>query len=384
MLRSFPCGGTTLLEESFDNGIPADWMILDLDGQAPNDYLQNIVNGGGWQGHVDFKDNANQVAISPSWYQDTIASEDWLILPKVGLGTNTCLSWYAYSQDRYFPEDYEVRISTTTPDTTGFFAEEALAIIEDESYPLDYRSVNLAAYANDSVYIAFRHISKDQFILVLDDVRLAEVETNDLSILNLRLPDVGDTLQPMDTVRIKAALVNYGSDTLVADSLVQVNYAVNGGSVQTAILSDSIVLAPNDTMEFVHAELWAVPSDQIGYEICMWASGVNDQNASNDTLCIWVGVGTATKVDESLFDVGFIRVYPNPAQDFLQIERTIGQNTLQFALYDLSGKMIGSLQTLDAFDNQTQMSLASFPKGLYFLRVWDEEGHHYTAKIIKQ
>ncbi|MEL7341438.1 MAG: choice-of-anchor J domain-containing protein, partial [Bacteroidota bacterium] len=139
-LRQFPCGGTTVLDEVFETEmIPVDWSTIDSDNLTPRQEIQFLFPQGGWQPIVDFKDSTNRAIASPSWYEDSLGtSNDWIISPLLNnLPTNVCLSWYAYSQDPNFPESYEIRVSTTTPDEAGFLAEDAVFSIEEEGSSLN-------------------------------------------------------------------------------------------------------------------------------------------------------------------------------------------------------------------------------------------------------
>ena len=190
LFRKFPCGGTTILDEHFDgSSIPGTWMTLDLDDFTPNTNLTSLTPNKGWQSVVDFKNpgGSNRILASPSWYENNEGpSDDWLISPQIqNLPGNVCLSWYAYSQDRDFPESYEVRISTSTSELDSFFVLEPLVTIEEESDEFTYRNLNLSIYEGQDIYLAFRHISNDKFILALDDIRLAQVENTDLGVLLL-------------------------------------------------------------------------------------------------------------------------------------------------------------------------------------------------------
>ena len=49
--------------------------------------------------------------------------------------------------------------------------------VSSESSSWKTHSVDLSAYAGESVYIAFRNYSKDQFILVIDDIKISHEKT---------------------------------------------------------------------------------------------------------------------------------------------------------------------------------------------------------------
>ncbi len=381
--RLFPCAGDKLFEENFaDTLLPAGWTVIDYDGLLPDTNINGfLVNGGGWQSVIDFRDSKglNRAVASPSWYQTPGPSDDYLISPRITLGVNTCLSWTAYSQDQYFPESYEVRISTTTPDTAGFFAHDPLLVVAREGYALNYRSLNLAAYAGQEVYLAFRHTSTDAFILVLDDIRLADVPLIDLAIFDFAAISA-DTSQE---VRIRASLINLGSDTLFFDSTLVISYFVGEGDTLTDVVERSIVLAPNDTIRVVHDSVW-VPtvfgSEIICFSIAGQVSG--DENPANDQVCRWASVGT-TGLKPGLQPLA-VRISPNPVSSSLHIDlEAVEASQVQIGLYDLYGKPVQPVQQVRSA-NSLVLDMQSLPGGIYLLRVVDDAGRAFVEKVLKQ
>lgn len=368
-LRAFPCGGDVLFDEPFSgNTIPADWTVLDLDGQQPFEAIKNppVSAKAGWQSHVDFNNPHNRLLISPSWYEDsTVRSDDWLISPRISLGSNPCLSWYAYSQDKYFPESYEVRISLTspTPDSAGFLANPPVMVVAGEANEFTYRSVGLAEYANQEVYIAFRHTSKDKFVLALDDIRVSEVKKVDLMTFDLITPvgGVGEELP------IKGAILNLGSDTLDIDSTLQIFYSINGGLPLSMVVRDTMSLAPNDSIQFTHDSIW-VPTEEAVYLLCVWASGFPDENISNDTACIWVGVGRFVGLEQE-DPLMKVEIFPNPASERLNIHFPPQQSPVHFRLYDLMGRQHLPTYMVPAGQAQLQLRVGHLPEGLYIMHI---------------
>lgn len=386
-LRLFPCGGDVIFEEGFNgNDIPPGWTVLDLDSLTPRAEIAAppVSASPGWQSHVDFMEFRNRLVISPSWYTDsTKASDDWLISPLITLGSNTCLSWKAYSQDPFFTESYEVRISTGTPtvDSAGFLALPPLLAIAEEDNESVYRSVNLAAYANRDVYIAFRQTSKDKFVLAIDDVRLANVLTQDIAAFAIEQPD---NPQPTDILEVKGSIRNLGSDTLRADSLLKVHFTVDGANPQEMTIADTVVLAPNDTLEFVHDSTWSPNADRV-YRLCVWTSGVPDMNTVNDTSCIWVGVGRLVGLEEELKSQQ-IKVYPNPVQDqlFLRLNDTQAAAELHIRLVDLHGRELLRTAYLPAGNKDLNLNLGDVPTGVYILQLNSRKRLLGRVRIVKK
>lgn len=371
-----PCAGVTLLEEDFENGLPAGWTIVDGDGLSPRSEL-NLQAG--WQLRADYDDSTNNVMVSPSWYQGGGSSNDWLILPQVNLGDNPCMSWTAYSLDNFYLEDYEIRVSTTTNDTSAFIALSAADMVTAELPNKTIRAISLADYANQSVFIAIRQISDDEFALVLDDVRISNIEPLDIGVSNLTYgnPDPGDEAP------IRFTLSNFGADTVNSFTAC---YSVNGGPSNCVVL-DTFVLAPNQTISFTHPDTFLSDTTDLFYDLCGWTAAPNgaaDNDAGNDSLCVKMEVGNPVgTVEEAL--IGFeMDIYPNPVMGGdlnLAFQRMQGGQRMYWRIFDLSGAMLQSGEFVAYEGLQKAISVSSLSSGLYFLEVRGEKGR-LTRKFI--
>lgn len=86
---------------------------------------------------------------------------------------------------------------------------------------------------------------------------------------------------------------------------------------------------------------------------------------------------TAVTVGSEELASGFTRIYPNPTKDMLTIEMT-GEKTKNYTLSNLNGQAVlfGSFST-----NTETISVASLPKGVYFLQI-TSEGKTVNEKVI--
>lgn len=376
--RRFACEGSALLDQTFESGsLPAGWTAIDRDAGAPHPNIAGIFQGG-WQSVTDFKDNSNRAIASPSWYADSsVKSDDWLISPPFAPGANTCFSWYAYSQDVYYPESYEVRIAFH-PEPDSFLLPGRLLIsVAREAYLLNYRSLNLSAYAGRQVYVAFRHTSKDRFALVLDDIRVAEVALEDAGAF---LPQ-SFKIEPGDSVRIRASLRNYGLDTLRRKPLaLPTYYNVNGGTPVPFILRrDSISLLPNDTIQFVNPA-WFKPQVAAPYYICVWTEWPGDQNPRNDTACIRVGVG----IDITGLEPGAEswQLYPNPAQGHVTLGWQ-GAGAASVQLWAADGRPCLLLSEL-APGQLHRINLGGLAPGVYLIQLRSGRQQYSRRLVVLQ
>ncbi|MCB9235716.1 MAG: T9SS type A sorting domain-containing protein [Bacteroidia bacterium] len=367
--ESFPCEGNVLFSEDFENGIPSTWEVRDYDSliPAPSTGLQP-----GWQSLVDYRDSSNHVAASPSWYLPKGASDDWLISPLVNPTNQTCLSWKAYSQDGNFKESYEVLVATTK-DTADFLANDALFSKTNENSDPFYNNVDLSAWAGQSVYIAFHQKSDDKFVLVIDDVSLVEVNTLDAGVSYIDTP----AAKALSPVTVKCFIRNYGLET-VED--VTLKWSVNGDTVHSMDL-DSIGLESGRTYAIAHSAKWT-PQALGTFNLCVWTSKPNnltDNFIFNDTLCLEIEVTEFVGFEESLLG-SEVKVYPNPAQDKVQVELD-DFHEIKWGLRDLSGKLLRSGKL---HSQKTEIDLSGLNQGIYFLQFQSESGHKITRKLIKR
>lgn len=166
--------GDTLFFEDFDDldVFPGDWALFNVDQGTVASSRADLqgLNDSAW---IVWQSNyfESKVALSTSWYnEEDLDANDWMILPLVKLGQNSTLSWEAMSMTTSgsYPDSYQIRISTTSQDVEGCLANPILYRVFDESWGVDAdtpgdgiknRSVSLAKYANQEVYIAFRIVT---------------------------------------------------------------------------------------------------------------------------------------------------------------------------------------------------------------------------------
>jgi hypothetical protein len=164
---------TTLFNEAFEAGMPADWALFNVDGRTP-DAQVSYVNAA-WIVREDFAHNSSDhAAFSTSFYSPAGAADDWMMTPALQLppGVECILEWNAVAYDAAYRDGYEVRISTATQTVADGLANAALFSLGGESSSWTHHAVSLTDYAGATAYLAFRNNSNDQFILLVDDVQV--------------------------------------------------------------------------------------------------------------------------------------------------------------------------------------------------------------------
>lgn len=129
-------------------GMLACWQTIDADGDGSN---WEIEEGDGFDG-------SNAIgSFSYTSATDGLTPDNYLITPQLALGDNDSLYYLVSTySSKYSEEEYTVLVSTTGSEVADFtdevFADNLEHIVQFQS-----RSIDLSAYANQTIYIAFRH-----------------------------------------------------------------------------------------------------------------------------------------------------------------------------------------------------------------------------------
>jgi hypothetical protein len=174
--------------ENFTGGIGA-WTLVDADGDGNN-----------W-GVNDYNDGQGNVATSASWANNVILfPNNWMISPAINLTGVTgpvVLEWKVKAQDQAWAnERYSVYANSSNNHTTmqaaGHEFTEVIGTTPSGSYVL--RSVDLSAFAGQTIHIAFRHHDvSDMFRINIDDIMVRTPLANDAQLNTVTLARYGTT-----------------------------------------------------------------------------------------------------------------------------------------------------------------------------------------------
>jgi hypothetical protein len=164
---------------------PDNWLLRNVDNRTPNAQVAYVNDA--WEVREDFgNDSANCVAFSTSYYEPVGAADDWMWTPAINLpsAATVFLSWRARAYDPAYPDGYQVRVMAATAPTggTGVIGNQltstAVFSTVAESATWTGHSVDISAYAGQTIYIAFRNDSQDKFVLVVDDIKVTTASTD--------------------------------------------------------------------------------------------------------------------------------------------------------------------------------------------------------------
>mgnify|MGYP003669076277 CR=1 FL=1 len=281
----------TILSEDFNGTTPlTNWTLLNVDARTPAAAVNYVTDAWVIREDFDTVGVGDNVAVSTSWYTPAGAADDYLVSPSVILGANSILQYDAKAQDAAFPDGYELRISTSTPTVAGLLANPALLTVSAESASWNRRSVDLSAYANDTVYLAWRNNSNDMFLLLVDNVKIFNPSPEDVVLKSLNLNSL---YANASTVTISGTIENAGSNALTS---VDISWTADGG---TTVNTDAVTLnlASFTSQAFTHSVTWTATNAGMNTDIEVWVSNPNnttDANLNNDTLVQTVFVNNGT------------------------------------------------------------------------------------------
>lgn len=172
--------------EGFESGnAPVGFTFIDNDGDGNNwdyTYLYGPENNAGHNGSLGMIGSA-------SWDPNTQAAltpDNWMILPAFAIPTNATdlsLSWYEKGQDANYPDEYYSVYITTAGRTVADFTATTAVLNSTVTGNWVKKTVDLSAYAGQTINIAFRHYNcTDMFYLDIDDIRVGGPEAPELII----------------------------------------------------------------------------------------------------------------------------------------------------------------------------------------------------------
>ena len=199
--------------QGFENGLDG-WRSLDLDGDgfvwAVSDANADNGFGGGTMGMSQYVRSGQNYVYSASYDGrglavvgqpfEELTPDNLLVSPAITVTGNMVLKyWYRPVNDElYFAEHLGVYISTTTDDVATILSspvvQEFTCEMEDAQ---DYhsRTISLAQYVGQTIYIAFRHFNcMGLGEIYLDDIYIGEPRDPEVSLVRSAEVDLNTAL----------------------------------------------------------------------------------------------------------------------------------------------------------------------------------------------
>ncbi len=257
--------------EDFNNGMPADYIIIDRDGNTPH-------------ANVGFVDNAwvvtaSMTAISTSWYSPAGTSDDWMITPEITIpmadaDKTLLLTWSELAPDPDYPDGYELKINTTGQTEPDSFT--TILSVPSASTDWSTQVVDFSAYQGMTIRLAYVNNSTDKYILRIDDIAIRGYGTNDLAAFSNPNPNYA-----LATNKLSLTVASLGMADVTSCDL---SYAIDGNTPITENVSISgLSLLGTKTIQHPTVPTWSAGL----HSVTMWVSNVNggtDTNLANDSL----------------------------------------------------------------------------------------------------
>lgn len=287
--------GQIAFSENFDgsSSIPSGWGQYNLDGLTP---INSEVGTAGWIAYPNSIVGSGNVMLSTSSYNPAGTSNDWLISPMVSIPASGYKLYYdVIALDQSNPDGYEVYISSMGNSVSSFIGSP---IYSENAAPSSFteRIIDLSTYAGQSVYIAFRNNSNDQYFLFLDNVVVRKLQQNDVILENCTLNRYSMT--NTDNT-LSMSITNNGANAI---SSVTVDW--NDGTAHSQTISVSI--APGETQTVQHPTSVNY-STVVGKTISITISQVNsmtDPTSSNNSTTVKFNTISSKPPKQVVFEEG--------------------------------------------------------------------------------
>ena len=167
----------TYFSDNFDDLDVSDWTLYDEDGDGFNWGPAQLVDENG-------DPSGSPILTSLSWSGFPLTPDNWAVSPAIDLTSATGsveLKWSVFASDPdYNMENYGVYVATSNTVAALTAAGELFTEVDLPATPTE-RTLDLSAFAGQTVYVAFRHYNvSDQFRIGIDDVSvMGSGATND-------------------------------------------------------------------------------------------------------------------------------------------------------------------------------------------------------------
>lgn len=186
-------------------------------------------------------------------------------------------------------------------------------------------------------------------------------QAGDTATTNLTITVIGDSIQPtiIDTLWIGDSLILIPNTTTYPLS----NYEWNGTGV-------NYLTNPTDSTAFIAQDtgLFILDFDYAFLENCSMTQPYS-----------LVVIDTVSTSLASILPNQFIKLYPNPATNFVTIENSLSEPAT-FTLYDTQGRAFYSLPLIK--ESEAEIEVVDWDNGTYFYSIVIESGARQTGKLI--
>ena len=139
---------------------------------------------------------------------------------------------------------------------------------------------------------------------------------------------------------------------------------------------DSFSGASGRENEAVSQDFWTAGTFILGDPAPWSYTGNGTQNGVN----FWGS--TPLGINDEILNAA-LSIYPNPATETLKIKKLQHINLKNATIFDISGRLISSIDLTQTI-SEKRIALNSITKGIYFIRITDDQGGIIARKFIKE
>lgn len=271
--------------------LPSSWTHYDQDGNTPD---SNAPLPDAW--NVVSFDGMNKMAVSTSLYNPPGQSDDWMVTPQITVpSTSPFLIFEEWNTDPSMPGEYEVLISAT-----GNTPADFTTVVHTENNPSNTGlypiAVDLASYAGQQVYIAFRNITDQGYLLAIDNIEVLSLPDNDVAITSI---DLAHYFEINTNNTLEVTLKNFGANVINS-----VDIEWTDGTSSHTYSATGLNLNPYSTTTIAHDI--PITYGSVGEKtITVTASNINgaaDADPTNNTIQQEVSVASQSVSRMPLFE----------------------------------------------------------------------------------
>lgn len=143
------------------------------------------------------------------------------------------------------------------------------------------------------------------------------------------------------------------------------------GLTQNALSIDSLVYTDNFGADYINT---AIPNYVVNLKgVCFYKGGTTIPNKNRIVLIDRNLGGITTSIED--FSAAAIALSPNPADNFVNLDIPSEMN---LNIYSITGALVGKEKLNEGFNT---ISVSNLNSGLYILRLTDQSGKTYSAKL---
>jgi len=265
-----------IFSENFDSGVPGSMTQTTINGNL--NWAGCGANTNGAPCPIAGSGSATFFASNYTAYSTALNT------PTIDLSSGVHKVKFTLAKRSWAGDINELHVDISTDGGENWSVMESYL---DEVYdPTDY-SITLSPFnPTATTQIRFRAVNHYGYRLILDNVEINEVTTDDIQLTGIDIPSI----IPQGNTEVKGSFKNEGFNILTSFDL---NWQVDGGEVHTQTYSGQNI-APGQVFNFTHSEAWV---STVGlHDLKVWVSNtdVTDADTSNDEMTVSVSVASGS------------------------------------------------------------------------------------------